>query len=62
MATMPLYGKNHSQQFLFQNHLPDMADIFHKAYGAPPYIKQLKSFLLDNKQTLSGLGKVGKNF
>ena len=36
-----------------------MADILHEAYGAPPYIKELKSFRLDNKQTLSGWGKFG---
>ena len=32
-----------------------------EAYGAPPNIKELKLFLLDYKQALSGLGKVGKN-
>ena len=39
----------------------DMADILQEAYGAPPYIKQLKSFQLDNKQTFSGWGKFGEN-
>ena len=38
-----------------------MADILHEAYEAPSYIKLLKSFGLDNKQTLSGWDKFGKN-
>ena len=38
-----------------------MADILQEAYWAPPNIKQLKSFRLDHKQTLSGWGKFGKN-
>ena len=38
-----------------------MTDILQAAYGAPPDIKQLKSFWLDHKQTLSGCGKFEKN-
>ena len=38
-----------------------MADILHEAYGAPPYIKQLKSFRSDNKPTLNAWGYCGKN-
>ena len=35
--------------------------ILQEAYGKPLYIKQLKSFQSDHKQTSSGRGKVGKN-
>ena len=38
-----------------------MADILHETYGAPPYINWLKSFQLDNNQTLSGWSKFGKH-
>ena len=44
-----------------QNHQADLAYILQEAYGAPRYIKQLKSFRSDHKQALIGWGKVGKN-
>ena len=37
-----------------QNHQADMADILQKVYGAPPYIKWLKSFW-------SGPGRVAQS-
>ena len=49
------------KRLLLQNYWADMADILQKAYGAPPYIKEVKSFRLDHKQTLRGQGKFGKN-
>ena len=48
------------KQLLFQNQWANLADILQEAYGAPPYIKSLKLFPSDDKQTLSGLGKFGK--
>ena len=38
MATMPIYGKNHSN-LLLQNHKTDLADILQEAYGEDSYIK-----------------------
>ena len=38
MAAMPIYGKNHSNDFFPQNHQADYADILQEAYGAPGYI------------------------
>ena len=49
------------KRLLFQNQWANLADILQEAYGAPPYIKQLKLFRSDDKQTLSGLDEVGKN-
>ena len=37
----------------------DKADSLQEAYGAPRYIKELKSFRTDHKQALRG--KAGKN-
>ena len=61
MAAMPIYSKNHSNDFLPQNYQAYKADILQEAYGTPLYIKQLKSFRSDYKQTLIGWGKVWKN-
>ena len=38
-----------------------MTDILQGAYGAPFYIKPLKLFRSDHKQTLRGWDKFGKN-
>ena len=48
------------KRLLLQNQWADLADILHEAYGAFLYMKQLKSFRLDHKRTLSGWGKFGK--
>ena len=61
MAAMPIYGKKTFKRPLFQNHQTYLVDILQEAYKAPPYIKWLKSFQSDHKQTLSGWGKFGKN-
>ena len=60
MAVMPIYNKKTFKRLLLQNYCANELDILHKAYGAPYYIKWLKSFRSDHKQILSGWGKVGK--
>ena len=61
MAAMPIYSKKTFKRLLLQNHRADLADILQEAYGARPYIKQLKSFRSNHKQPMSGWGKFGKN-
>ena len=61
MAAMPIYGKNHSDDFFSRTAGSVWLIFLHEAYGAPSYIKQLKSVRLDYKQALNGLGKVRKN-
>ena len=39
VAAMPIYGKNHSDDFFLQNHWADLSDISHEASGALHYIK-----------------------
>ena len=49
------------KRLLLQNYCANKADILHEGYGAPYYIKKLKSFRSDHKQASSGWGKIGKN-
>ena len=44
------------KRLLLQKHWAYIADILQEPYGALPYIKQLKSFRLDNGQTLIAWG------
>ena len=53
-----IYGKNHSNDFFSGT---NFADILQETYGAPPFIKQLKSFRSDHKHNLSVWGKFEKN-
>ena len=48
-----LYMEKAFKWLLLQNCWANLADILHEAYAAPSYIKQLKSFRLGHKQTLS---------
>ena len=48
------------QMILLQNQWANLADILQEAYGVPLYVKQLKLFRSDDKQTLSGWGKFGE--
>ena len=60
MVDMPIYGKYHLNDFFHvKSDWADLADILQEAYGAPPYIKWLKSFQSDHKPTLNGWGKFG---
>ena len=69
MAGRPIYSKDHPNHFFSRTEkvvwmvftIYDLADILHEAYGESTYIKSLKSFRSDHKQTLSGWGKIGKN-
>ena len=65
MVAMPIYVRNHSNDFLPRTTGAASADILKEGYGAPRYIKTLNSFQLDHKQALSGgtkLGKMTQNF
>ena len=59
---MPIYGKNHSNGF-FPRTIGPIRLIFCRKQMShlPAYIKLLKSFRSDHKQTFSGWGKIGKN-
>ena len=59
MATMPIYGKKRSNDFS-RTTVPITLIFCVKHMGHLNYIKKLKSFQSDHKQTLSGWGKVGK--
>ena len=60
MAAMPIYGKNHSNDFYPRTYRP-IRLIFCRKHMGHLAIKKLKSFQLDHKQASSGWGKVGKN-
>ena len=56
----PYMVKTIYKRLLLKNHWANLADILPEADGTPPYIKQLKLFRADDKQTFSGRGKFGK--
>ena len=60
MAAMPIYGKNHSNDFFPRTTRRIWLIFCEEAYGAPRYIKYLKSFRFDHKQALIGWVKMGK--
>ena len=61
MAAMPIYGKNHSNDFYPRTTRPIRLIFCRKYMGHLSIKKRLKSFQLDRKQASSGWGKVGKN-
>ena len=55
IAAMPIYVKKKHLNDIFSSSIwADLADILPEAYWAPPYMKWLKSFRSDHKQTLGG--------